>query len=231
MRMQFLLVEDEARLRHLLAESLRQAGHDVVECEDAESAVQAVASRAFGAILVDWGLPGMDGLALIQKLRAQRNRSAILLISARGTVGERVQGLNAGADDYLVKPIAVEEVLARTSAILRRQDKQSAGMGALLEVGDLYVQVSTRALRGPRGEALLTEREFGLFSTLLSSKNQVLSRQALREAVWGAWLGGSANVVDVYVGYLRTKVASTGSALVSIETVRGAGYSMRVQLP
>ena len=227
--MKILLVEDEPRLLELLAEALRDAGHEVSACLSAEAALVAVERDGpFAAMLIDWVLPGMDGLTFLAARRQGGDHTPALIMTARGTVAERVQGLTIGADDYLVKPVAIEELLARIDAITRRHAQQSASVSAITTLGDLAVQGESRALRGPRGEQLLSAREFEVFTELATKRHEVVTRQALREAVWGKWLTGSANVVDVYVGYVRSKIAATGSRRVVIETVRGTGYSLRV---
>ncbi|MBK9071948.1 MAG: response regulator transcription factor [Myxococcales bacterium] len=227
--MKILLVEDEPRLLELLAEALRDAGHEVRACASAETALLTVQQEGpFASMLIDWVLPGIDGLTFLSMRRQGGDHTPALIMTARGTVAERVQGLTLGADDYLVKPVAIEELLARIDAITRRHAQQSVGVATITTLGDLTIKGESRALRGPRGEQLLSSREFELFTELATKRHEVISRQALRDAVWGKWISGSANVVDVYVGYVRAKIALTGSRRVVIETVRGSGYSLRV---
>jgi two-component system, OmpR family, response regulator len=220
--MRLLVVEDEPKMARMLQQGLSEEGHLVDVCtrgSDAEAQARAV---AYDVIVLDWGLPDEDGVAWLRRQRDAGVSVPVLMLTARGTLGERVTGLRAGADDYLVKPFDFEELLARLEALARR------GSGRALRPRFRSAELDTtrRMLRGPSGEVELTAREFALGLELFSHAGEVLTRSRLLGSVWGSGHEHTLNVVDVYVGYVRAKLAQVGVADCEIATVRGMGYRL-----
>ena len=223
--MRLLVVEDEARLAGLLARGLGEEGHAVDVCADGDVALEQGLQVPYDVIVLDWALPRRDGVQLLRLWRERGLRTPVLMLTARGSVGEKVTSLRAGADDHLVKPFAFEELLARIEALHRRAADVHVGPAQL---GELRLDPRQRALvLGDRQETL-TGREWALLEELASRLGDVLTRTHLLSKVWGLDFDGSPNVVDVYVGYLRNKLRSIGADEVAIETVRGVGYRLAV---
>ncbi|MEN9799535.1 MAG: hypothetical protein RL653_3232 [Pseudomonadota bacterium] len=223
--MKVLIVEDEPRMARMLQQGLTEEGHQVDVCGRAGEALPQAESIAYDVILLDWGLPDQDGVSLLRTWRGRGLRTPVLLLTARGSTGEKVVGLRAGADDYLVKPFDFDELLARTEALARR------GGGAQQPVrraGELEVDLGRQVLRRGQVEVPLTRREFALLEALLARAGDVLTRAELLAQVWGEAFDGSPNVVDVYVGYLRQKLERAGAVEASVESVRGLGYRLRL---
>ncbi len=217
-----LVVEDEVALARLVERTLQEEGYAVELARDGDDAVEAALDRAPDLVLLDIGLPGRDGLSVCRELRDQGLQMPVIMLTARDALPDRVTGLDAGADDYLVKPFAFEELLARIRAQLRR----ARGENERLQVGDLVLEPATRrAWRGQR-ELQLSDREFRLLEVLMRHPGQVLTRQRLLDHVWGYRSDPSSNVVDIYVHYLRRKV-DKGERVQLIRTIRGVGYSVR----
>lgn len=223
--MKLLLVEDEERMALLLRRGLSEAGHQVDVCERGEDALQQAMDVAYDIILLDWNLPDLDGLAVLRRWRERGLSTPVMLLTARGTVGEKVTGLRAGADDYLAKPFAFEELLARLEALHRRGDAGTP----VQNIGPLVLDARRRVLRHGDQEQPLSGREFALFLELAGHAGEVRSRSELLMSVWGDTFDGPPNIVDVYVGYLRGKLTrlEVGSA-VSIQAVRGVGFRLVV---
>lgn len=220
-----MLVEDESRLARLLARGLAEEGHAVDVCGDGEVALEQAMQVPYDVIVLDWALPGLDGVQLLRIWRERGLRTPVLMLTARGSVGEKVTSLRAGADDHLVKPFAFEELLARLEALHRRAADVAVGP---MQLGDVRLDPRRRSLvRGDREETL-TGREWSLLEELASRQGDVLTRTHLLSKVWGLDFEGTPNVVDVYVGYLRNKLRSVGAERVAIETVRGVGYRLVV---
>lgn len=217
--MRILLVEDERRISGFTAKGLREEGHVVDLAEDLDAARRAVALQTYDLLLVDRMLPDGDGLALVRELRRAGVRTPAICLTARDRVEERVEGLYGGADDYLVKPYAFDELLARVAAVTRRA---GAG-GARIEVADLVVDVEAHRVERAGRDVQLTPLEFSLLRYLAENAGKVLSRTRLLEHVWDVHHDPGTNVVDVYVGYLRAKV-DKGFERPLIHTVRGVGY-------
>lgn len=220
--MKLLVVEDEERMARMLQRGLQEEGHQVDVCTSAQQALEQGEAIEYDVVLLDWGLPDADGVSVLRRWRERGVRTPVLMLTARGSSGEKVTGLRAGADDYLVKPFDFEELLARLEALHRRGGTE-VPMQAL---GDVEVDGRRRVLKGSAGEVPLTAREFGLLAEFARRRGEVLSRSRLLAAVWGGELELSNNVVDVYVGYLRSKLERVGSRRVGIASIRGIGYRL-----
>jgi DNA-binding response OmpR family regulator len=220
--LKLLLVEDEERVSRALSRGLAEEGHTVDVCARGTDARAQALDVSYDVILLDWSLPDVDGVAVLRDWRARGLRTPVLLLTARGTTGEKVTGLRAGADDYLVKPFDFAELVARLEALARR-----SGADPAAAIGPLRLDPRRRALvLGDRAEPL-TAREYGLLSELAAHQGEVLSRTRLLESVWGTEFEGNPNVVDVYVGYVRGKLERLGPGDgVRIEAVRGVGYRL-----
>ena len=224
--MRILVVDDEPAVRESLRRALSLEGYDVDLAADGAEALDAVASRADpDAILLDVLMPRVDGLEVARRLRAKGMRIPILMLTARDEVQDRVAGLDAGADDYVVKPFALEELLARVRALLRRTD---AGSGDVLRYADLELDPRSREVRRGGEPLELTRTEFSLLELFMLNPRQVLTRSVIFERVWGYDFGYGSNSLDVYIGYLRRKT-ETGGRPRLIQTVRGVGYALREQ--
>jgi DNA-binding response OmpR family regulator len=215
--MKLLLVEDEDRIASFLEKGLGAHGYAVTRVATGEGALAALAGDRPDLVILDLGLPDVDGLEVLRRLRANGRDVPVVVLTARGTVDDRVQGLDVGADDYLSKPFAFEELLARVRARLRPRN----GPATELRVGDLAVDLLTRDARLGDRSIVLTSREFSLLEEFLRHPRHVLTRQQLLSSVWGLGFDPGSNLVDVYVGYLRRKLGEA-----AIETVRGVGYRL-----
>jgi two-component system response regulator MprA len=226
--MNILVVEDEPAVRDAVRRALELNGYRVEAAVDGPQALTTAKNAELDAIVLDVMLPELDGLEVCQRLRGDGNRVPILMLTARDAIGDRVAGLDAGADDYLVKPFALEELLARLRAITRRGGENgSGGEGAeVLRYADLRLDTGEyRAYRGGR-RLELTRTEYLLLELFLRHPRQVLTRIAIFERVWGYDFGTSSNSLGVYIGYLRGKLEATGEPRL-IQTVRGVGYALR----
>jgi DNA-binding response OmpR family regulator len=219
--MRLLLVEDEERVAAMLSRGLGEEGHVVDRVATGLAAREQGLATSYDVILLDWALPDVDGVSVLREWRQRGLRTPVMLLTARGATGEKVTGLRAGADDYLVKPFAFDELLARLEALHRR------GGGDTPRLGDLLLDARRRALVKDDCSESLTAREYGLLSELAAHAGDVLSRAQLIHAVWGSGFDGNPNVVDVYIGYLRTKLERVDT-LVRIDSVRGVGYRLVV---
>ena len=218
-----LVVDDDFAIRQALDRALRLEGFAVTTAPDGEQALDAVTRTPPSVIVLDVTMPGLDGVAVTRRLRGRGDDVPILILSARDGVDDRVAGLAAGADDYLVKPFALPELIARLQALLRRRPERER---LEMEVGDVRVDPRRRtAWRGGR-ELDLTSREFDLLEALALHGGMVLSRQQLLEQVWGYTFDVQTNVVDVFVGYVRRKLEAGGEPRV-LHTVRGQGFVLR----
>ena len=222
--MRILVVDDELPVRTALERALRLEGYEVELAADGVEALERLPGAAPDALVLDVLMPRMDGIAVSTQLRARGDRTPILLLTARDAVSDRVAGLDAGADDYLVKPFALEELFARLRALLRRTGA-SAGKGMLV-FGDLSLDAGTREVRRGDRSIELTRTEFLLLELFMLNPRQVLTRSLIFERVWGYDFGPSSNALEVYVGYLRRKLERDGEPRL-IQTVRGIGYALR----
>ena len=219
-----LVVEDDAHVREAVARALRFEGYDVHTAVDGNEALVRTIELEPDAILLDVLMPGTDGLAVCRRLRERGDHTPILMLTARHEVSDRVAGLDAGADDYLVKPFALDELLARLRALMRRTS--ISGEAGVLRAGDLSLDPERReAWRGSR-ELGLTKTEFDLLELLLANAEIVVTRDTIYERIWGFDFETSSKSLDVYIGYLRRKTEAEGEPRL-IRTVRGVGYTLR----
>jgi len=222
--MHLLLVEDDARLRRVLTRLLEEDRHVVDAVEDGQTALElASANSGFDAVILDIGLPDISGLEVARRLRDDKVEVAILMLTARDTVGDRVRGLDAGADDYLVKPFAYEELSARLRALARRASNGPRRPAPILSVGPISLDEVRRRVTVDGALVDLSPREFSLLECFLRHPGQVLTRDQLLDQAWPFGVAVTPNVVEAYVHYLRTKLGPAGSR---VETVRGVGYRL-----
>jgi DNA-binding response OmpR family regulator len=222
--MHLLVVEDDPRLSRVLKRLLEEDRHVVEVAEDGATGIEiALEAPGIEAVILDIGLPDVSGLEVARRIREKKRDVAILMLTARDTVGDRVTGLDAGADDYLVKPFAFEELSARLRALARRSAPGPRRAAPVLEVGPISLD-ETRRLVSVGGKSVdLSPREFSLLECLLRHPGQTLSRDQLLDQAWPFGVAVTLNAVDAYIHYLRTKLGKAGSR---IETVRGVGYRL-----
>jgi two-component system OmpR family response regulator len=221
--MRVLIVEDEPKMAALVARALREEGHAADAVAQGEDALWMAQAAPYDAIVLDVMLPGLDGFEVLRRLRQQQVWTPVLMLTARDAVGDRVGGLDAGADDYLTKPFAFSELLARLRAVARRGAVERP---TVLEVGDLRLDPAAhRAWRGET-ELDLSAREFALLEIFMRRPGQTLSRSQLLDGVWDMAFESRSNIIDVYIRYLREKIERPFGRR-SIETVRGVGYRLR----
>lgn len=225
--MKLFVVEDEAKMARLLERGLREEGHQVDLAANGLEALEQALDIGYDVIILDWSLPKMDGVSLLRRWRERGLKTPVLLLTARGTVGERVTGLRAGADDYLVKPFDFDELVARLEALHRR----GAGHETLTKLGPMVLDARRRVISTDGIEETLTAREFALLSELAGHAGETLTRTELLSTVWGTGFVGAPNVVDVYVGYLRNKLRAVCGEAVTIQAVRGIGYRLASAKP
>jgi two-component system, OmpR family, response regulator MprA len=221
--MRVLVVDDEPAVRQALDRALRFEGYETEMAGDGLGALSAMAERPADAVVLDVAMPRVDGLEVCRRLRASGDPTPILLLTARVSVSERVAGLDAGADDYLVKPFALEELLARLRALLRRSAPPD---DEVLRFADLSLDPTTREVSRGERPIELTRTEFLLLELLLRNARQVLPREVIFDRVWGYDFGANSNSLEVYIGYLRRKTEADGEARL-VHTVRGVGYVLR----
>jgi two-component system OmpR family response regulator len=219
--MRVLVVEDDPKLAALLGRGLREEGVAADVTGRGEDALWMAGSTDYDALVLDVMLPGIDGFEACERLRADGVSTPVLMLTARDAIEDRIAGLDGGADDYLVKPFAFGELLARLRALARRGP---VARPAVLELGSLRLDPATRRVWRGQAEIDLTQREFSLFEAFMRRPGEALSRFELLEAAWDGAYENRSNVIDVYVGYLRQKLGRT-----SIETVRGHGYRLRAE--
>jgi heavy metal response regulator len=220
--MRLLIIEDDPKLAPLLARGLREEGFAVDVTADGSDGIFRATEFTYDAIVLDVMLPGLDGFTVLERIRANGKRTPVLMLTARGSVQDRIRGLNSGADDYLKKPFDFEELLARLRALLRRAAPVS---DVLLRVADLCLDPQKREVTRAGERVELTAKEFAILEYLLRHRERVISRTQLSEHVWDENFDAMSNVVDVTVYRLREKIHRQGPALV--HTVRGAGYVLR----
>ena len=222
--MKILVVDDERAVRDSLRRALELQGYEVELASDGAEALARLAENSQpDAVVLDILMPGVDGLEVCRQLRRRGNSVPVLMLTARDAVGDRVEGLDAGADDYVVKPFALEELLARLRALLRRA---SPSVDGVLRFADLELDTGTREVRRDGDPIELTRTEFNLLELFMVNPRQVLTRSIIFERVWGYDFGFASNSLDVYIGYLRRKTEAGGRPRL-IHTVRGVGYALR----
>jgi two-component system response regulator MprA len=220
-----MVVDDEPAVRSSIERALKLEGYEVVTAPDGSEALRELAVAPPDAMVLDVLMPEVDGLEVCRRMRGAGDRTPVLMLTARDAISDRVDGLDAGADDYLVKPFALEELLARLRALMRRADP-AEGNSTLLEFEDLSLDPATRDVKRGGRDIELTKTEFSLLELFLNHPRQVLSRTQIFEAVWEYDFGPSSNALEVYVGYLRRKTESEGEPRL-IQTIRGVGYTLR----
>ncbi len=221
--MRILIVEDEEHLARLLAEVLGREGHAAETAFDGRTALSRALTEDFDLLIVDWMLPDLDGIQVVKRLRAADVGVPVLMLTARSQLEDRVEGLDAGADDYLPKPFAFPELLARVRALARRPPEKT-GEETVLAVGDVVLDPGRHEVRRAGERIDLTAKEFALLATLMQRPGQVFTRSVLLDTVWGGTTGAYTNSVDLYVHYLRRKLDREGETS-RVRTVHGAGYT------
>lgn len=217
-----LVIEDEQKIADFLRRGLTYEGFRVEVANDGESGLKAARDNPPNLVILDVMLPGLDGIEVCRRLRAGGSMP-ILMLTAKDSVADRVKGLDSGADDYVVKPFAFEELIARVRALLRRR---SPNEEMVLRFADLMLNVSTREVTRGSRRIPLTTKEFDLLHFFLRHPRQVLTRELIYDRIWGYDFGGESNILEVYIRYLRSKLEASGE-LRLIQTVRGVGYALR----
>uniref|UniRef100_A0A2C7AXY0 Response regulator MprA n=2 Tax=Propionibacterium freudenreichii TaxID=1744 RepID=A0A2C7AXY0_9ACTN len=230
MAMQILVVDDDQAVRDSLARSLHYSGYEVETAEDGLEALAKLSNLHPDAVVMDVMMPRLDGLETTKMLRANGNDVPILVLTARDAVGDRVDGLDAGADDYMVKPFSLEELLARLRALTRRSRPESQQANEVLSFADMTLDPQTREVTRGGRRISLTRTEFALLQTFMEHPGKVLGRSWLLNEVWGFDFPATANSLEVYIGYLRRKTEQEGEPRL-IHTVRGVGYVLRETAP
>lgn len=223
--MNVLLVEDDRKISSFVKKGLKEQGFVVDSRDDGDEGYLLATSQSYDVIVLDIMLPGRDGLSILRNLREQKNSVPVILLTARSTLNERLEGLNLGADDYLCKPFFIEELVARIHAVSRRASGKTL---TLLQCNDLVVNLINREVTVAEHLIDLTVREFSLLELLMRSPDRVYTRTQILEHVWGYDFDPQTNVVDVYIRRLRNKIKSL-PGVPTIETVRGVGYRLKKQ--
>ena len=223
--MKLLIAEDEEDLNRIIAMKLRGEGYEVDCCFDGEEALEHLLYAEYDAAVLDIAMPVMDGLETVKRLRSQGKTTPVIFLTARDTVLDRIEGLDAGASDYVVKPFSFDELLARIRAVMRTA---RGSVSEVYELDDLSLNTRSHIVARAGKQIDLTGKEYRLLEYLLINKNQILSRERILNHVWGYDFEGSGNVVDVYMNYVRKKIEADGQRKL-IHTVRGIGYVMRVE--
>ena len=221
--MKILIVDDEPAVRESLRRALELETYEIELAENGREALDLLAANGQDAVILDVLMPGLDGLEVCRRIRRAGNRVPVLMLTARDEVENRVAGLDAGADDYVTKPFALEELLARVRALLRRTTEDTE---EVLRFADVELDPGTREVRRNGDPIELTRTEFSLLELFLLNPRQVLTRSIIFERVWGYDFGFASNSLDVYIGYLRRKTEAGGKPRL-IQTVRGVGYALR----
>ncbi len=219
-----LVVDDEENVSHLVSSALRFDGFETITADNGNSALAAVAEQDPDLLVLDVMMPGLDGFGLLNKLRAAGSQVPVIFLTARDGASDRVKGLRAGADDYVVKPFSVEELLARVHAVLRRSAPETSRDG-VLSVADLELDEDSHEVWRDGSEIHLTSTEFELLRYLMRNERVVLSKAQILDRVWKYDFQGQSNIVELYIGYLRKKVDNVEPKL--IHTIRGAGYVIK----
>lgn len=224
--MRILVVEDERALADFIAKALRADGYAATVCHDGPSGEAAALTGDYALVILDVLLPGKDGLEVLRAIRARQPDLPVILLTARGAVEQKVEGLDLGANDYMTKPCSLEELSARVRAHLRAPGQREA---AALEASDIRLDLRTRRVERDGHEVHLTAREFDLLAYLMRHPDQVLSREQILNAVWGFDFDPKTKVLEVFIGYLRRKLQQASGDGDPIETVRNVGYRLRAR--
>lgn len=219
-----LIVDDDPKLLNMLRRTLTYEGLHVVTAADGNAALAEIQAHRPDLIVLDWMMPGLSGIGVLERMRALGDKTLVLMLTARDAVENRVEGLDSGADDYLVKPFAPSELIARVHALLRRANLEMNAEP--LTYADLLLDANTRETRRGTRRFELTAKEFDLLQYLMRHPRQVLRREQILQEVWGYDFGGEDNVLEVYIGYLRKKLELVGESRL-IQTVRSVGYVLR----
>lgn len=223
--MRILIVEDEADLRDVLKKRLKKEGYNVDACENGEEAFGYIEMASYDIIILDIMMPKMDGIEVVKRLRRRGDITSVLMLTARDSTGDRVKGLDSGADDYLVKPFAFDELLARLRVLVRRKSDTAQNK---IVVGELILDYGTREVTRSGNKVELTAKEFSVLEYLMRNHDLVLTRDQIEQHGWDFEFAGGSNVVDVYIRYLRKKI-DAGYEKKMIHTVRGAGYVLKAE--
>ena len=226
MTRRILVVEDEPAISDAVAYALRDAGYDVDSVEDGAVALEHARTRAYDLMILDLLLPGMPGIDVCRQLRAERNDVPIVMLTARDAAAERVEGLDAGADDYVTKPFSIAEVVSRVRSLLRRRDLDRVDAGSLLRVGSLELDVARHTASIDGRPVLLTRSEFRLVALLASQPGRAFTREELIRQLWESEFAGDQRAIDVHVSNLRRKLESDPHRPRRLLTVRGVGYML-----
>jgi DNA-binding response OmpR family regulator len=221
--MRILLIEDEHKIASAIKKGLEQENLAVDVAYEGNEGYDLAESESYDVIVLDRMLPGVDGLSIAQKLRAEKNHTPILMLTAKGQLADRVEGLNSGADDYLVKPFAFEELLARVKALMRRPKDT---VGTTFQIGDLTLNTITYSVKRKDTDIQLSSKEYALLEYLMRHPNQILTKEQIIAHVWDYDADILPNTVEVYVGYLRNKIDKPFKTTTLIHTVRGFGYKI-----
>ena len=224
--MQILLVEDDRRISSFVVKGLEELGHQVILAESAEAAREWTNVESLDIVVLDIMLPGIDGIQFTKMLRYRKNHIPILVISALGEIDDKVEALDSGADDYLVKPFSFKELVSRIKALVRRENYKITANEGSIAIRDLKVDLDRYEVHKGDQPVDLSPKEFKLFKFLIENRNKTLSRTAILQAVWGIDFDNNTNVVDVYVSYLRGKI-DDGADISLIKTVKGVGYMLK----
>lgn len=220
--MRILIIEDDPKISAYVEKGMKEAGHAIDVAEDGETGLHLASTEKYDVLIVDRMVPKLDGLSIVRTLRGSGNLTGVLILSSLGDVDDRVAGLRSGGDDYLVKPFAFIELLARAEALGRRASSSPSAQSTLLKAGDLEMDLLARKVRRSGKLIELQAREFRLLEYLLKFKGQLVTRTMLLEGVWDYHFDPQTSVIDVHISRLRKKLGDTGNLL--IKTVRGAGY-------
>ena len=220
-----LVVEDDEGIAGTLYRGLTFEGYKVNVAYDGTTGLASARDDPPDLVVIDWMLPGLDGLEVCKRLRSA-GPTPIMMLTAKDAIADRVQGLDAGADDYLVKPFAFDELLARVRALLRRAKPAAEGTGEILKVVDLVMDTGAREVRRGNRKLELTAKEFDLLELFMRHPRQVLTREVIFDRIWGYYFGGESNIIEVYVRYLRQKMEAENEPRL-LQTVRGYGYALR----
>ena len=226
MAVRILIVEDEAKIARFVELELTHEGYAVEKAADGRTGLSMALEKGYDLMLLDVMLPGLSGLELLRRLRNEGSNLPVILLTARDSVMDKVTGLDMGADDYITKPFAIEELLARIRVTLRKKSRPAEKAAPVLQCGELTLDPARHEVRFGRTPITLTFKEFSLLQTLMENRDIVLSRDTLLEKVWGYDYMGETNIVDVYIRYLRQKVDDAFHVKL-IHTVRGVGYVLR----